>query len=100
MAQPVRHPTLGFDSGGDLTVGEFEPHVGLTVQSLLGTLSFPLSLPLLYSHLLAHSLKINIFKKKERKKEKEGLNKVPECLEDKFAGQQVVYCAPGAGVFL
>ena len=29
MAQTVKRPTLDFDSGHDLTVLEFEPHVGL-----------------------------------------------------------------------
>ena len=51
VAQSVKHPTLDFGSGHDLTVCEFEPHVGLctdNVQSLLGilSLSFSLSLPI------------------------------------------------------
>ena len=29
VAQSVMHPTLGFGSGHDLTVGELEPRVGL-----------------------------------------------------------------------
>ena len=33
VAQPVKHPTLGFGSGHDLTVHEFEPHTGLCAES-------------------------------------------------------------------
>ena len=33
MAQSVKHPTLDFSSGHDLTVPEFEPHVGLHADS-------------------------------------------------------------------
>ena len=29
MAQSVKHLTLDFDSGHDLMVGDFKPHVGL-----------------------------------------------------------------------
>ena len=29
VAQSVKHPTLDFGSGRDLTVGEFEPHIAL-----------------------------------------------------------------------
>ena len=29
VAQSVKHSTLDFGSGHDLTVGKFEPHVGL-----------------------------------------------------------------------
>ena len=57
MAQLVEHPTLGFGSGHDLMVREFEP--ALTLQSLLGILSLSLSLsapPLL---VLCHSLSQN-----------------------------------------
>ena len=49
VAQLVKQPTLDFCSGHDLTVPEFQPHVAdsaLRVQSLLGILSLPLSLPL------------------------------------------------------
>ena len=48
VAQSVKHPTLDLGSGHDLTVCGFKPHIRsvLTVWSLLGILSFPLSLPL------------------------------------------------------
>ena len=49
VAPSVKHPTLDLGSGHDLTIHEIEPVVGsvLTVQSLLGILSPPLSLSLL-----------------------------------------------------
>ena len=34
MAQSVKHPTLDFGSGHDLTFGEFEPRFGLCVDSI------------------------------------------------------------------
>ena len=34
VAQSVKHPTLGFDSGHDLMFCELEPHVGLCVASM------------------------------------------------------------------
>ena len=34
MAQTVKHPALDFGSGHDLTVCEFEPHVGLCADSV------------------------------------------------------------------
>ena len=34
MAQPVKRPTLGFGSGHDLMVCEFESHVRLYVESV------------------------------------------------------------------
>ena len=33
MAQSVKHPTPDFGSGHDLTVREFEPHIGLCADS-------------------------------------------------------------------
>lgn len=47
MAQSVKCWILDFSSGHNLTVHEFEPASGsvLTVQSLLGILFLPLSLP-------------------------------------------------------
>ena len=33
VAQSVKRPTLGFSSGHDLTVCEFEPHIGLCDDS-------------------------------------------------------------------
>ena len=47
MAQSVKQPTLGFGSGHDLMVCEFEPHAGLCADSAepawdsLSTLSVP-----------------------------------------------------------
>ena len=34
MAQLVKHWTLDFGSGHDLTIGEFEPHVELCTDSV------------------------------------------------------------------
>ena len=47
-AQSVKPPTLDFSSGHDLTIVGWSPTLGpaLTVWSLLGILSLPLSLPL------------------------------------------------------
>ena len=65
MAQSFKCPTLGFGSGHDLVVHEFEPVSGpvLTVQSLPGILLSPpfLSAPplLVRSLSLSLSLKIN-----------------------------------------
>ena len=46
VTQPVKRPTLGFGSGHDFSVCEFDPELGLvlTARSLLGILSLPLSL--------------------------------------------------------
>ena len=56
MVQSVKHPTLGFSSGHDLTLGGIEPHIGLLADSTdqLGILSLPSpthssSLPLSFS---------------------------------------------------
>ena len=52
MAQLVKHATLDFSSGHDLTVFEIEPHVGLyddSAEPTLNSLSLPLSLPLPHS---------------------------------------------------
>ena len=49
VAQSVKHLTLDFGSGHDLTVHELEPHIGLWVDSVGAAwdyLSLPLSLPL------------------------------------------------------
>ena len=59
MAQSVEQPTLGFSSGQVLTVCEFEPHIGLCVDSAESaqdplSLSFPL--PCLVELLNAPSL--------------------------------------------
>ena len=68
MAQLVKHLTLAFSSGHDLTVRGFKPRFGLCADStwsLLGILSPSLSLPL-----PPLSLKINKHKKRKRKKER------------------------------
>ena len=62
VAQSVRQPTLGFDSGHDLTVHEIEPHVGLhtgSVEPPWDSLSPSLSLSLPLLHLLSLSLSQN-----------------------------------------
>ena len=41
MAQLVKRPTLGFGSGYDLTVHEFEPYI--RVQNLLAILSLKIN---------------------------------------------------------
>ena len=69
MAQSVKHSTLDFGSGHDLTFGGMEPYVRLCTDSMepawdsILSLSFPLSLP--YS--LSLALKINKTLKKKRK---------------------------------
>ena len=47
VTQSVKHQTLGFGLNHDLKVCEFEPHIGLCVDSvsLLGILSPSLSAP-------------------------------------------------------
>ena len=69
LAQSLKQPTLDFGSGRDLTVREFEPHIGLCAHSvsLLGILCLPVSLPLPAS--LSLALKMN--KSTEKKKEEE-----------------------------
>ena len=65
MAQLVKHLTLNFRSGHDLTVCGFEPHSGLCPHCmeqfgiLSLSLSLSLSLPLLCLHTNSLSLKIN-----------------------------------------
>ena len=64
VAQSVKRPTLDFGSGHDLTVHDFEPHVGLHAVSCqrgacLGSPSRSLPLPRLCSFSLSLSLKIN-----------------------------------------
>ena len=66
MARSVKSPTLDFGSGHDLTVREFEPHVGLGADSTepaSDSLCLPLSLPL--SRLCSLSLSQNKLKKKK-----------------------------------
>ena len=58
VAHSVKCPTLDFSSGHDLTVREFEPHVGLCADStVVGILSLPFSLPLPCS--LSHTLSLS-----------------------------------------
>ena len=66
MAQLVKRPTLGFSSGHDLTVHEFEPILGsaLTVWSLLRILSLPLSATSLLRHTCSLSLSLSLKIKK------------------------------------
>ena len=60
MAQSVEHLTLGFGSGHDLTVHEFEPRIGLCADSAEPAWdSFCLSLSLPTPPLLAHSLSLS-----------------------------------------
>ena len=60
----VRCPTLGFSSGPDLPVCEFEPHVGLhTVEPAWDSLSLSLSLSASVS--LSLSLPLTLKKKKK-----------------------------------
>ena len=58
MAQPVKHLTLDFCSGRDLTVCEFEPHLGLCADSVEPAWN-SLSPSLSPSVSLSLSLKIN-----------------------------------------
>ena len=61
VAQSVKHPTLGYGSGHDLMVYEFEPHVGLhddSAELAWDSLYLPLSAP----PLLALSLSLKIHK--------------------------------------
>ena len=58
VAQLVKRPTLGFGSGHDFTVCEFEPHVRAISTDCLDSLSLPFP--------GSHALKINFQKKKKR----------------------------------
>ena len=62
MAQSVKHPTLDFSSGHDLTFREIEPHIGLCTDGLEHAWDFlsrsPSPLPPLI-FLLCLSLKTN-----------------------------------------
>ena len=66
MAQSIKHPTLGFGSGHDLTVCEIELHVGLCADSteLAWDSLSPLFLPFPCSLSLSLSKQINLKKKK------------------------------------
>ena len=68
VAQVVKRPTLGFGSGHDITVCEFEPRIGLHTDSaepawdslcLSLSVSLSLSPPLSLPCLCSLSLKIN-----------------------------------------
>ena len=77
VAPSVKHLTLDLGSGYDLTVHEFDPHIGftLTVWSLLGILSPSLSAPPPLA--LYIFLKIN---KNNLKKNSNILNVITLCL--------------------
>ena len=67
MAQSIKGLTLGFCSGHDLTVGRFEPHIGLSTagaRPVWDCLSLPLSLPL--PCFLCLSKQINKLKKNKQ----------------------------------
>ena len=70
MPQSVKRVTVGFGSGHDLMVHGFEPHVELTVQSLLGILSFFLSFCSSPAHVLSLSLSHSLKKQKNKTKQK------------------------------
>ena len=58
LAQSVKRPTLGFGSGHDLTVREFEPRIGLCADSAepaSGSLPPSLSVPPLLAPFLSLS---------------------------------------------
>ena len=65
MVQSVKRPTLGFDSGHDLTVREFQPRVGLWADSTelaRDPLSFSLGPSVVCAHTCSHSLSFKINK--------------------------------------
>ena len=63
MAQSVKHLTLDFSSGHDLTVRGFEPHTGLCAQSTEPALdAVSLSLLLQHMHILSLSLSLSLSK--------------------------------------
>ena len=72
MAQSVKHQTLGFGSGHDLTGHEIEPQIGLSTDSAVEPAWDSLSLlslsppSLAYVLSLSLSLKINIYTLKKK----------------------------------
>ena len=46
VALSIKRLTLDFGSSHDLVIPDFEPHVGLHIDSAWDSLSLPLSLPL------------------------------------------------------
>ena len=62
MAQSVKRPTLGFSSGHDLTVHEFEPHIGVCADGAQSAWDF-LPVPLCPSP--AHTLSLSKIKMKK-----------------------------------
>ena len=63
MTQSVKYPALGFGSGHNPTVCEFEPHVGFCTNSAdpaWDSLSLPLSLSLFASFLLLSALALSL----------------------------------------
>lgn len=71
MAQSVKHPTLDFGSGRDLTVGETEPRNGISTDStepggiLSLSLAFHPSLALARAQVLSLSISLKINKLKK-----------------------------------
>ena len=70
VAKSIKLSTVDFYSGHDLTVGEFELHMGLCTDSVKPAWdSLSPSLSLCPSHVLSLSLSLKInFKKREREK--------------------------------
>ena len=67
MAQSVKRPTLGFDTGHDLTGHELEPHIGLgaeITETALNLSCLPLSLSLSLSLSAPPQLTCNSFSEK------------------------------------
>ena len=63
MAPSVGWPTLGFGSGHELVVPEFEPHIDLhadSVEPAWDSLSLPVSLPFLLSFSFSLSLSLSL----------------------------------------
>ena len=82
VAQLVKHPTLGFGSGHDLTVHEFKPHIRFCTDGMepaWGFLSASFSTP----PLLLLYLKINKLKKIRKKiaSLRANSNKLSRCMK-------------------
>ena len=68
MAQLVGHLTLDFSSGHDLTVREFEPHVGLHADSSEPEACFGFCVSLSPCPSPAHALSLSVKNKQTLKK--------------------------------
>ena len=65
MVQYVEHPTLDLGSGHDLTVLEFEPHIGICIDGVepaWDSVSPSLPLPCLYVCVPSLSLSLSLSK--------------------------------------